>query len=167
MKNRPSGVAVPGPGQESVWDYPRPPAIRPDDRLVTVVFAGQEIARSSSAIRILETSHPPTFYIPADDVAHERLEPSGRTTFCEFKGQASYFDIRDGDRMIRSAAWCYPEPSAGFESIAGYFAFYSNKVDECTVGGQVVKSQPGDFYGGWITPDVVGPFKGAQGTMSW
>ena len=167
MKKRPSGFAVPGPGQESVWDYPRPPAIRPDDRLVTVIFAGQEIARSSSAIRILETSHPPTFYIPPQEVHTSSLEPSQQTSFCEFKGQAVYFDLRAGDRLSRVAAWCYPEPAAAYVSITGYYAIYSNKVDKCTVGGQVVKPQPGDFYGGWITPDVVGPFKGEPGTMSW
>lgn len=167
MTRRPAGAAQPGPGQESVWDYPRPPAVRPDDRLVTVTVDNEEVARSVDTIRILETSHPPTFYIPARDVRLERLEPSMRTSFCEFKGQAAYFDIRVGGRVIRSAAWCYPEPSAGYESIAGFFAFYSSKVDECTVGGQVVTPQHGDFYGGWITPDVVGPFKGEPGTMSW
>jgi len=167
MKKGPSSFAVPGPGQESVWDYPRPPAVRTDDRLVTVVFAGQEIARSRSAIRILETSHPPTFYIPPQDVHTSGLEPSQQTSFCEFKGQAVYFNIRAGDRYSKNAAWCYPTPSPGYEAITGYYAFYPNQMDECTVGGQVVEPQPGDFYGGWVTPDVVGPFKGEPGTMSW
>ena len=167
MIRGPHTVKVPGPGQESVWDYPRPPAIRPDDRLVTVIFAGQKIACSSSAIRILETSHPPTFYIPPQDVHTSCLEPSQQTSFCEFKGQAVYFNIRAGDRYSKDAAWYYPTPSPGYEAITGYYAIYSNKVDKCTVGGQVVKPQPGDFYGGWITPDVVGPFKGEPGTMSW
>ena len=167
MTRRPSGIVTPGPGQESVWDYPRPPAVRPDERLVTVEFAGAEIARSKGTVRVLETSHPPGFYIPPHDVHTRYLELSDRITFCEFKGQARYFNIRAGDRFSENAAWCYPEPSSGFEAIAGFFAFYPGKVDRCTVNGQVVTPQPGEFYGGWITPDVVGPFKGEPGTMSW
>jgi len=158
---------VPGPGQESVWDYPRPPAIMPDDRLVTLVFAGKEIVRSSRTIRTLETSHPPTFYIPPDDLRVEHLESSGRNSSCEFKGQAVYFNLRVGDTLSEDAAWCYPHPLPGYESLAGFFAFYAGRVDECTVDGHLVIPQPGVFYGGWITPDVVGPFKGEQGTMSW
>jgi uncharacterized protein (DUF427 family) len=167
MTEKPRNIIAPGPGQESVWDYPRPPAVSPDDRLVTVVLGGEEIVRSSGAIRILETSHPPTFYIPPGDVRVDRLEPSPHTSFCEFKGQAVYFNLQAGDRHIETAAWCYPNPSSGYESIAGFFAFYPDKVDKCTVGGQVVVPQPGEFYGGWITTDVVGPFKGEPGTMAW
>lgn len=167
MTGRPRNIIPPGPGQESVWDYPRPPAFSPDDRLVTVVLDGEEIARSGGTIRILETSHPPTFYIPPGDVRVERLEASPHTSFCEFKGQAIYFNLRAGDRHIEAAAWCYPDPSPGYGSIAGFFAFYPNKVDRCTVDGRIVVPQPGEFYGGWITPDVVGPFKGEPGTMAW
>jgi uncharacterized protein (DUF427 family) len=167
MTWRPSSIVVPGPGQESVWEYPRPPAVKPDDRLVTVIFTGGEIARSSRTIRVLETSHPPTFYIPPGDVRAEHLEPSKRTSFCEFKGQASYFNLRVDDRLSEDAAWCYPRPLPGYETIAGFFAFYAGRVDVCTVGGQLVKPQLGGFYGGWITPDVVGPFKGEPGTTAW
>ena len=167
MTKRPRNIIIPGPGQESVWDYPRPPAVSPDDRLVAVVLKDEQIARTCGAIRILETSHPPTFYIPPADVLVDRLEPSPRTSFCEFKGQAVYFNLRAGDRHIETAAWCYPNPSSGYGSIAGFLAFYPDKVDKCTVGGRIVVPQPGEFYGGWITPDVVGPFKGEPGTMAW
>ncbi len=167
MTGRPHNIVVPGPGQESAWDYPRPPAVKPDGRLVTVILGGEEIARSSRTIRILETSHAPTFYIPPGDVRVELLEPSRRTSFCEYKGRAVYFNIRAGGRYSEDAAWCYPEPQPGYGSIAGFFAFYAGSVDRCTVGGQIVKPQPGGFYGGWVTPEVVGPFKGEPGTMWW
>jgi uncharacterized protein (DUF427 family) len=167
MPRRPENIVVPGPGQESVWDYPRPPDVKPDERLVTVVFAGKEIAHSNRAIRVLETSHPPTFYIPPGDVLGKGLRASGHATFCEFKGQAIYFDLQVGGLISKNAAWCYPEPRPPYEVIAGCFSFYPSRVEECTVGGKVVVPQPGDFYGGWITPDVVGPFKGDPGTMSW
>ncbi len=167
MTRTPPAIIKPGPGQESVWDYPRPPAVSPDKRLVRVKFADIEIAHSSRTIRILERSHPPGFYIPPDDVRTRFLEPSEHTTFCEFKGRAVYFNLRLGERFSDNAAWCYPEPSPGYDAIAGFFAFYPGKVDLCTVGGQLVTPQSGDFYGGWITPDVVGPFKGDPGTMSW
>lgn len=163
----PPNIITPGPGQESVWDYPRPPAVSPDKRLVRVEFAGVEIVHSIRTIRILERSHPPGFYIPPQDVRSQYLERSGQSTFCEFKGRASYFNVRVGDRFSASAAWCYPEPSPGYESVAGFLAFYPGRVDLCTVDGQPVIPQPGDFYGGWITPEVVGPFKGDPGTMSW
>lgn len=167
MTRRPSHIVEPGPGQESVWDYPRPPVCAPDGRLVTVLFAGREIARSNAAIRILETSHPPTFYIPPGDAQVGLLEPSRRSSFCEFKGQAVYYNLRVGGRLSENAAWCYPQPLPGYEAIAGCFAFYAGRVDRCTVDGQMVEPQPGGFYGGWITPDVVGPFKGEPGTDFW
>jgi len=167
MMRRPENIVIPGPGQESVWDYPRPPAVKADGRLVTVTFAGIELARSDAAVRVLETSHPPAFYIPPGDVLKKYMEPSDRSSFCEFKGQAVYFNIHIGDRVSSNAAWIYPHPSPGYESIAGCFSFYPGRVDECTVGGQIVTPQAGDFYGGWITPEIVGPFKGEPGTMSW
>lgn len=167
MKQKPHYIEVPGPGQESVWDYPRPPVSKTDGRLVTVTFAGEQVARSKKTIRILETSHPPTFYIPPGDVRQELMEPSPGGSYCEFKGQAVYYSIRAGDLLSRDAAWCYPDPLPGYEAIAGFFAFYAGRVDRCTVDGQVVTPQPGGFYGGWITPDVVGPFKGEPETMSW
>jgi uncharacterized protein (DUF427 family) len=135
--------------------------------LVTVEFAGQQIVHSGAAIRMMETSHPPTFYFPPGDVHVEFLEPCERISFCEFKGQAVYFKLRVGDRISDDAAWSYLNPQPGYEAIAGYFAFYPGKVDRCVVGGQLVTPQPGDFYGGWITPDIVGPFKGGPGTMLW
>jgi uncharacterized protein (DUF427 family) len=135
--------------------------------MVTVNFAGEEIARSGRSIRVLETSHPPTFYIPPGDVLLEFLESSTSSSFCEFKGGAVYSNLLVGDMFSKDAAWCYPRPLPGYESIAGFFAFYAERVDKCTVGGHLVKPQPGGFYGGWITPDVVGPFKGEQGTEFW
>lgn len=167
MSKKPSRIITPGPGQESVWDYPRPPAVRPDDRLVEVFFAGENIARSKKTIRTLETSHPPTFYIPPGDVRVELLERSQRTSVCEFKGEAVYYHLRVGDRLSEDAAWFYQRPLRGYESLAGFFAFYAGRVDKCLVGGRLVKPQPGGFYGGWITPDVVGPFKGELGTGFW
>lgn len=167
MIRRPENHPVPGPGQESVWDYPRPPAVVPDGRLVTVEFGGVEIVRSERTVRILETSHPPAFYIPPEDVRPEYLESSARSTFCEFKGRAAYFHLSIGNRYSENAAWCYLEPSPGYEAIAGFYSFYPAKMDECTVGGQLVTPQSGDFYGGWITPEIVGPFKGEPGTGSW
>lgn len=116
--------------------------------------------------RVLETSHPPVFYFASRDVACQ-LEVSGRRSFCEWKGEADYLDVVSGDVVARRAAWTYPDPSPGFEDIAGYIAFYPSLMDACTLDGVRVKAQVGDFYGGWITPDVVGPFKGAEGTFGW
>jgi len=164
---RPDNIIVPGPGQESVWDYPRPPAAEPDSRLVTVNSGGVQIGHTERAVRILETSHPPAFYFPPQDVRLQYLERSGKATLCEFKGQAEYFHIRVQDHFVENAAWRYPDPMPGFESIAGFYAFYPGKMDACTVDGQVVLAQAGDFYGGWITPEIVGPFKGGPGSMSW
>ncbi|HSL33935.1 MAG TPA: DUF427 domain-containing protein [Candidatus Limnocylindrales bacterium] len=157
----------PGPGQESVWDYPRPPRVAPDDRNVRVVFNGVTVAESSRAIRVLETAGAPVWYVPPDDVRTDLLEPIDSRTVCEWKGDASYFDLRVGDRVARSAAWTYPRPRPGYESIAGYVAFYAGRVDAAFVGDERATPQPGDFYGGWITSDVVGPFKGEPGTGGW
>ena len=167
ITRKPENTILPEPGQESVWDYPRPPTLKPDERLVTVEFGGIEIARSSSTIRVLETSHPPAFYIPPGDVLVEYFRPSERASFCEFKGQAVYFNIRVGDRTAANAAWCYPHPQPEYAAIGGYFSFYPGKMDSCTVDGDTVTPQPGDFYGGWITAEIVGPFKGEPGTEGW
>jgi uncharacterized protein (DUF427 family) len=162
---RPAAAIPPGPGQESVWDYPRPPAVRPDGREVVVLAGEIEIARTTRTIRILETASPPTFYIPPGDV-RPRLEPTPGATWCEWKGQARYWTIvADGERLER-AAWSYPAPSAGYEAIRDYIAFYPGRV-ACWVDGVRVQPQPGRFYGGWITPEVVGPFKGESGTEGW
>lgn len=159
--------AVPGPGQESVWDYPRPPRLEPSGRRVRVEFGGVTIANSTRAYRVLETSHPPAYYIPPDDVRSEFLVAVPRRTFCEFKGEASYWDVRAGARTSANAAWSYASPTSAFAAIAGYFAFYPGRVDACFVDEERVQAQEGDFYGGWITSQIVGPFKGALGTTLW
>jgi uncharacterized protein (DUF427 family) len=150
--------------QESVWDYPRPPVLMPDERHVVVMFAGVTIADSTRALRILETSHPPTFYLPLDDVRCDLLRPADGASFCEWKGAAAYVDVVVGDRVAREAGWFYPEPSPRYAALRDHVAFYASRVDRCTVDGIEVTPQPGGFYGGWITPDVAGPFKGEPGT---
>ena len=156
----------PGPGQESVWDYPRPPRLEPCKRRVEAIFEGVVIAASDSAIRVLETAGPPTIYIPPDDCSLEHLTPTRRKTYCEWKGPASYFDVVVAAQRARNAAWSYPGPKPGFESIAGYLSFYPAKV-ECYLGGERARPQPGRFYGGWVTDDIVGPFKGEPGSLGW
>lgn len=147
---------------ESVWDYPRPPRIDRDDRRVLVSHNGHVIAESTRTARVLETSHPPVFYIPPDDVDMEALARNKRTTFCEFKGTATYWDLGG----IDSVAWSYESPSPGYEEIRDWLAFYPSKVD-CFVGEEQVLPQEGDFYGGWITSEIEGPFKGGPGTWGW
>ena len=149
---------------ESVWDYPRPPTVEPSPAHVVVELDGQVLADTRRSQRVLETSHPPVYYIPAADVRIERLRPTARrSTWCEFKGAARYYDA--GDRA--AIAWSYPSPSPGYEAIAGHYAFYPGRVDVATVDGEQVKAQSGDLYGGWITSAVTGPFKGGPGTMGW
>lgn len=157
----------PGPGRESVWDYPRPPAIARDGRRVIVRLADETIADTRRAIRVLETSHPPTWYLPLDDVAERFLRPGEGASVCEWKGRATYFDVVVGDARAIDAAWTYPVPSAAYAALADHVAFYAGRIDEVTVDGEVVRPQPGGFYGGWITDDVVGPFKGDPGTRGW
>ena len=157
----------PGPGQESVWDYPRPPRLDPCSKLVRIELGGETIAETRRAVRVLETSHPPTFYIPPEDIRMDLLVTSPRRSFCEWKGSAVYHTIEAGGRRSVEAAWSYPSPTPRFESIRDYLAFYPSRVDRCEVDGEEVRTQAGDFYGGWITPEVVGPFKGAPGTMGW
>lgn len=153
----------PGPGQESVWDYPRPPAVVPFDGEVRVVHAGRVVAHTSRAIRVLETSQPPAFYLPPDDVDRTRLVRSAGSSWCEWKGPATYWAL-DG---VDGVAWSYEAPTPGFEAIRGHVAFYAQHVDECWVGDERVLPNPGNFYGGWITSTVVGPFKGGPGTLGW
>jgi uncharacterized protein (DUF427 family) len=157
----------PGPGQESVWDYPRPPRVENSDRHIQVVFGGVTIADSRRARRVLETSHPPVYYIPPEDVRMEHLVRNPRSTWCEWKGAARYYDLEAGGRKEPAAAWFYPDPTPPFESLRGYIAFYPGRMDACFVDGEQVQAQPGDFYGGWITRDIVGPFKGGAGTRGW
>jgi uncharacterized protein (DUF427 family) len=158
---------VPGPAQESVWDYPRPPRLDPTTEEVVVEFAGTTIARSTRAIRVLETSHPPGIYLPPDDVRLELLTAEPGSTFCEWKGEAVYYSIEAGGRWSSRAVWAYPRPTSGYEAIAGYLSFYPGRVDRCLLGGEEVAAQPGGFYGGWITSRVTGPFKGGPGTAGW
>ncbi len=163
---KPQRVA-PGPGQESVWDYPRPPRVEDTQQHVQVVVDGVVIADTRRARRVLETSHPPTYYIPPADVRMEYLKRNGHATVCEFKGRAGYYDLVLGERVIRNVAWYYPNPAPGYEALRDYVAFYPGRVDACLVDGELVEAQPGDFYGGWITRNIVGPFKGGPGTQGW
>ena len=157
----------PGPGQESVWDYPRPPRVEEMAQHVRVVFHGEVIADTHRARRVLETSHPPVYYIPTEDIRMETLSEMGHRTWCEWKGQAGYYNLSVGGRRVENAAWFYPNPASGYEAIRGCVAFYPGKMDACYVDGERVRAQPGDFYGGWITDNVVGPFKGGPGTVGW
>jgi len=131
------------------------------------VFAGVTVADTTRAFRVLETSHPPTYYVPAGDVLMELLEPTPRRSFCEFKGTAHYLTLRVADRVAEDCAWSYSEPIAGFRALEDHLAFYPARVDECRVDEEVVKPQPGGFYGGWVTSDLRGPFKGEPGTEGW
>src|SRR4051812_4725678 len=154
----------PGPGQESVWDYPRPPRLEETTRLIRIEFGGEVVAETRRAWRVLETSHPPVYYIPPDDIRRECLEPSSRSSFCEWKGRAAYWSLVVGPRRSADAAWSYPAPTPRFVPIRDHLAFYPSRIDAAYVDGQCVQAQSGDFYGGWITPDVMGPFKGEPGT---
>ena len=144
---------------ESVWDYPRPPAVEPVADRVRVLLAGEIVAATSAAFRVVETSHPPTYYIPPEDVAAGVLRHAERVTFCEFKGVAHYRDVVVGNTVVPAGAWLYPQPTPRYEQITGYVAFYPGLMDECWVGDDLVEAQPGSFYGGWITPRIRGPFK--------
>jgi uncharacterized protein (DUF427 family) len=157
----------PGPGQESVWDYPRPPAIVPTTSLVRVVHRGVTIASSTRTLRVLETSQPPAFYVPRDDVDLSHLFKTRSRTYCEWKGAATYWAVQVDDDVVMDAAWSYESPNRAFVAIAHHVAFYAQKLDECWVDDERVQPNPGSFYGGWITSAVVGPFKGAHGTLDW
>jgi uncharacterized protein (DUF427 family) len=157
----------PLPGQESVWDYPRPPRLEKVNARLRVIFGGQTIADTVSGHRVLETSHPPVYYIPPEDIAQPCLQPAAGSSWCEFKGQAKYWSLDVDGQRAANAAWSYPSPSPAFAEIAGYLAFYASRVGECWVDDERVQPQQGDFYGGWITSRVVGPFKGGGGTRGW
>ncbi len=158
---------MPGPGQESVWEYPRPPRVEPEQRRVRVVLGGRVIVESITALRVLETSHPPGIYVPPTDVVAGVLRPNPAASLCEWKGRAAYWDAVVDGVAAESAAWSYPDPSSDYESLAGYVSFYPSRVDACFLGDEQVSPQEGGFYGGWITDDVVGPFKGGPGTLGW
>ena len=157
----------PGPGQESVWDYPRPPRLEETSKRIRVIFNGVTIANTQRALRILETSHPPVYYIPPTDIQMEYLLLSNRASFCEWKGRAGYYSVVVGDQQAQNAAWYYPNPTNPYAALKDHVAFYPQMVDACYVDGERVQPQPGRFYGGWITSDIVGPFKGEAGTEGW
>lgn len=155
------------PKTESVWDYPRPPRLEQTAKKIQVVFNQQTIADTQRALRVLETSHPPTYYIPPGDIRTEYLQPSEKTSYCEFKGVAHYYHVTVGGQMRRNAAWYYPDPTPGYRLLRDHVAFYPGLMDACYVDGVRVEPQPGGFYGGWITPEIIGPFKGGPGSQGW
>lgn len=166
VTTRPTPV-TPAAGQESVWDYPRPPRLERFAGSVTVELGGTTIASTDHAWRVLETSHPPTYYLPRDSFVEGVLRETSGSSWCEWKGQATYYDLVTDTRSAPRAAWTYPNPSRGFEPIAGAIAVMAALVDRCTVNGEQVVPQPGGFYGGWVTSWIVGPFKGIPGSMNW
>ncbi len=155
------------PGEESVWDYPRPPRVETVDQPVKIIFNGVAIAESSSALRVLETSHPPVYYIPKKDIRMEHLTLTSKTSYCEWKGSAVYYSLEVDGKQANNSAWAYPDPTPGYEAIKDHLAFYADPMDACYVGEEQVQPQPGRFYGGWITSKIVGPFKGGPGTIGW
>lgn len=165
-QDRPPFATLPGPGQVSVWDFPRPPELVRETREIVVSWGGREIARTCGAWAVRETAHPPTFYLPLADVWRSGLRAAGGGSFCEWKGPARYWDLVDGVQCLPQVAWSYPHPLAGAEALADCVAFYARDLD-CTVGGATVVPQAGAFYGGWITPDLAGPFKGEPGSGTW
>jgi uncharacterized protein (DUF427 family) len=152
---------------ESVWDYPRPPKLEPTSAHLVVVLGGVTVADTRNAYRVLETSHPPNYYFPPADVSADAIDRTDGTSFCEFKGRATYWTVRGGGREAIDAAWGYESPSPAFAPIKGYLAFYAGRMDACYVDDELVTPQPGDFYGGWITKNIEGPFKGGPGTRGW
>ncbi len=165
-RERPGFAVAPEPGQESAWDYPRPPRIEGDPRTVLVRHGDTIIARTNEAVRVLETGSPPTFYLPPDSVRTELLERASGSSRCEWKGKAAYWDVVLSRDRIPRAAWSYSDPFPGFEEIRGFFAFYPAHI-QCFVGEERVRPQPGGFYGGWVTSELVGPFKGEPGSEHW
>ena len=157
----------PGPGQESVWDYPRPPSIEQTSRHVVILLAGQVVADSTRAWRVCETSHPPVYYVPRDDIVANVLSSGHGSSFCEFKGAATYWSATVVGRVVAEVGWSYENPSRAYAAMVGAVAFYPGRVDEATIDGEPVRPQAGGFYGGWITDEVVGPFKGESGTSGW
>ncbi|MCG8588308.1 MAG: DUF427 domain-containing protein [Proteobacteria bacterium] len=166
-RERPASVVAPGPGQESVWDYPRPPRLERSSKRVRVEWAGLAIADTQRAWRVCETASPPTYYLPLADVRRECLAPRSEESLCEWKGIARYWDLVHAGRVSSQAAWTVPEPFEEFAVLRDHVAFYPGRVDACWLDEQGVTAQPGFFYGGWVTPDVTGPFKGEPGTEAW
>ncbi|MFO7689361.1 MAG: DUF427 domain-containing protein [Cryobacterium sp.] len=152
---------------ESVWDYPRPPRVEASAERVIVRFDGAVIAETDTSFRVLETSHPPTYYLPVAAFRPGVLQPGRERSVCEFKGVAGYFDLVGASRRSVATAWSYPEPLPGYEQLLDHVAVYPARMDACSIDGESVTSQDGDFYGGWITARITGPFKGAPGTLGW
>jgi uncharacterized protein (DUF427 family) len=166
----PPGVVPvePGPGQESVWDYPRPPRVQPVPERLRVVVDGETVAETSRGLRVLETAGAPVYYVPPGDVRLDLLRPGPRRSVCEWKGEAGYWTYDAGrGRRIEDVAWSYQDPKPGYEAIAGHLAFYAGRVDEAWVGDEQATPQPGRFYGGWVTARIVGPIKGEPGSFGW
>ncbi|HEV2123072.1 MAG TPA: DUF427 domain-containing protein [Chloroflexota bacterium] len=157
----------PAPGHESVWDYPRPPRVEDTRKRLQVIFQGVTIADTRRGKRVIETSGAPVYYFPPEDVQFDCLAQTERATHCEWKGRAVYYTVQMGERNAPNAAWSYPDPAAGYEAIAVYLGFYPSLMDRCLVDGEPARPQPGGFYGGWVTDDIVGPFKGAPGSEHW
>ena len=166
----PAGVVPiePGPGQESVWDYPRPPRVEAVPERIRVVVDGVEVGASDHALRVLETAGAPVYYLPRSDIRMDLLRSNPHGSVCEWKGAAGYWTFDDGrGRTIDDVAWSYERPHPGYEAIAGHLAFYAGRVDEAWVGGERASPQPGRFYGGWVTARIVGPIKGEPGSAGW
>ena len=164
MRPKPNPV---GTGQESVWDYPRPPRLEPTLKNIKIVFQSIVLAATNQAWRVLETSHPPVYYLPTADVQMQYLVATSDQSFCEWKGQAIYYDVVVGGKRAAKAGWSYLQPTLRFQPIQGYVAFYAQPMDACYVADELVTPQPGGFYGGWITQDIAGPFKGEPGSWGW
>ena len=154
-------------GQESVWNYPRPPALERSSKQIQVFFARTLIAQTHQAWRVLETSHPPVYYIPFADIQMTYLKPIEPSSGCEWKGRAQYFNLQVGDARVDQGAWTYPHPTPRFSSLKNHMAFYAQKMERCYVDHEEVQPQPGEFYGGWITHEIIGPFKGGPGSFGW
>lgn len=157
----------PKAGQESVWNYPRPPKLKRTNKHLKIILGGETIAETNRAFRVLETSHPPVYYFPLEDVRTEFMTETANSSFCEWKGRAGYYTIEVGGKRVENAAWFYREPTESFAEIKNYIAFYPSKMDACYADDELVETQEGDFYGGWITSEIVGPFKGGAGTWGW
>ena len=155
------------PGQESVWSYPRPPVLEPTSRRLRIVHQGVVVADTVRGLRLLETSHPPTYYMPPEDIAPGVLAPGHGSSFCEWKGVASYLDVLVGDGRLKAVAWTYPSPASAYDSLKNHVAFYAAPFDACFVDEERVRPQPGGFYGGWVTSLQAGPFKGVPRSAGW
>jgi uncharacterized protein (DUF427 family) len=157
----------PKAGQESVWDYPRPPRLESFNGHIRIVYNSEIILDTQEAYRILETSHPPTYYVPVSQFRKDLLRINQSTSFCEFKGMAAYYDLQVHGKTAKKAAWHYPNPKTKYHALKDHVSVYAHLMDACLVNDELVDAQQGSFYGGWITTNIVGPFKGAPGTWGW